>query len=251
MKRNERGISLIVLVIAIVIMAALVAVGVVLVLNKQDKKIEIEDSEKFLKGMKEVIYVNLEYSGKTVELDNKLAEILLDLESNSVNKKSPEKSEHATGEQAYSFIFFNEDDEELYRLQFTKSREDISIWKQEDSSNIKLYYIDNEEVLEYITDKVRDFEEDYFYNEEDTFINLTEEEKQNLNYEELLEDIEAVKEGIYPIYAQYEDDKWVGDGYIIEVFHDFALGEIYEFYYKDKLIYTYQEHKSYIEGVDY
>ena len=68
MRRNERGISLIELVIAIVLMAVLVAVGVVLVLNKQDKKIEKEDSEKFLKDMKEVTYVNLQYGGKTIEL---------------------------------------------------------------------------------------------------------------------------------------------------------------------------------------
>ena len=163
MRRNERGISLIVLVIAIVLMAVLVAVGVVLVLNKQDNKIEKEDSTKFLKDMKEVTYVNLEYSGKTVELDNELAEILLDVDSDSIKGKSLSKTEHATGEQAYSFIFFNEDDEELYRIQFTKSSEEICIWKQDDSSNIKLYYIDNEEVLEYITDEVRDFTDAYIY----------------------------------------------------------------------------------------
>ena len=163
MKRNERGISLIILIIAIMLMAVLVAVGVVLVLNKQDKKIETEDSAKFLKDMKDVTYVQLQYSGKTVELDNELAEILLYLDSDSIGKKSLSKTEHATGEQAYSFIFFNEDNVELYRIQFTQSSEEICIWKQDDSSNIKLYYIDNEEVLEYITDEVRDFPDAYVY----------------------------------------------------------------------------------------
>jgi len=237
MKRNERGISLIVLVIAIVIMAVLVAVGVVLVLNKQDKKIETEDSAKFLKDMKDVTYVQLQYSGKTVELDNELAEILLYLDSDSIGKKSLSKTEHATGEQAYSFIFYNKYDEELYRLQFTQSSEDICIWKQDDFSNVKLHYIDDEEVLEYITDEVKDFE-GYFYEDVDEVINLTEEEKEELNYEELLEDIEAVKEGIYPIHAEYKDDKWIGNGYTIKFTGGYDITD-YEFYFGDKLIYTY------------
>lgn len=204
MKRNERGISLIVLVMAIAFMAVLVAVGVILVLNNKDTKKEKEDNTKFLKDMKDVTYVELDYGKNTEELDNELAEILLDIDNDSIDTKSSYKDTGLdTGEQPYSFIFYNEDDEDLYRLLFTQSNEDICIWKQDDSSKRKVYYIDDEDVLEYIVDEVDDFEEEYIYNNEEEYIyndvdeviNLTEEEKQNLNYEELLEDIEAVKNG--------------------------------------------------------
>ena len=43
MKRNERGISLIILVIAIVLMAVLVSVGVVVIVNKRDTKKENDE----------------------------------------------------------------------------------------------------------------------------------------------------------------------------------------------------------------
>ena len=137
MKRNQRGISLIVLVITIVLMAVLVAMGVVLILSKQDTKTEIEDSEKFFKDMKEII-------------------------------------------------------------------------------------------------------------------NLTEEEKQNLNYEELVEDIEATKNGKYPVNAEYKESKWVGDGYTITFTGGYDITD-YEVYYGDKLIcsYTYTSPEAGKDGVDF
>lgn len=69
-------------------------------------------------------------------------------------------------------------------------------------------------------------------------INLTNEEKENLNYEELLEDIEATKRGNYPVHAEYKESKWVGDGYTITFRGGFDITD-YEVYYGDKLICTY------------
>ena len=140
MRRNERGISLIVLVIAIVLMAVLVAVGVVLVLNKQDNKMEQEDLEELL---------TMSFSNSVKETPN-----------------------------------------------------------------------------------------------EDIILNLTEEEKQNLNYEELTEDIISLEKGEGIVNAKLVEDetplKWIyiGEGYTIE---KGGGGDCIEYIFKsnEKTIYRY------------
>ena len=70
---------------------------------------------------------------------------------------------------------------------------------------------------------------------------------------EFYKDIQAVKNDEKPMNAKL--DKYAshnyGFGYTIRVSYDFVYGDIYEFYYKHKLIYRYQEHDSYKEGFIY
>jgi len=70
---------------------------------------------------------------------------------------------------------------------------------------------------------------------------------------EFYKDIEDVKNDKKPTNAKL--DKYgshhYGFGYTIRASYDFVYGDIYKFYYKDKLIYSYQEYESYKEGVIY
>ena len=126
--------------------------------NKQNKS--NQDKSAFLKEMTDVSYIELSYGNENKKLDNQLSKILNNIDNNSIEQHNLSISDDATGVEPYSFIFYNKNDEELYRILFTEGftedKNEINIFTEKDSEIID-YYINNENVMEYVMRQVEEF----------------------------------------------------------------------------------------------
>ncbi|MBR2744588.1 MAG: hypothetical protein IKE01_04760 [Clostridia bacterium] len=113
----------------------------------------------FLDKLVDVSYVKVDGYNVDKKIDTKLAVLLNKIGSKSIDSKSTESSSAETGEQAYVFKLYSNDDNILYWLQYYSSNDKMVIYTctgtDKNVSFKESHTIDDKEVVKYIKSVIK------------------------------------------------------------------------------------------------